>query len=91
MGAQRLASRLDGFPLALVTAGTFLRKSTMSFDQYFDEYDGKWYFNLGRSLELQEYPDRTLYNTWEMSHSRLQTEDPHAAQALSLLAYFDNK
>lgn len=42
-------------------------------------------------MQLNEYEDRTLYTTWNLSYSRLQTEDPKAADFLKLLAYFDNQ
>ncbi|KAK6365566.1 hypothetical protein LTR64_008765 [Lithohypha guttulata] len=51
-GAKRLATRLGGFPLALVTAGAFLRKSTMTFEQYLDAYERKWNINPDRPLRL---------------------------------------
>ncbi|KAK5947934.1 hypothetical protein OHC33_011039 [Knufia fluminis] len=89
--AKRLARRLSGFPLALVTAGAFLRKSTMTFEQYLDVYERKWNINPRRPLRLQDYQDRTLYTTWNLSYNRLRNEDPDAAQMLRLMAYFDNQ
>lgn len=90
-GALRLAKRLDGFPLALVTAGAFLRKTTMTFEQYLDAYQRKWNINPRRQLHLLEYQDRTLYTTWNLSYDRLCKKDPNAAQMLRLMAYFDNQ
>ena len=42
-------------------------------------------------MQLQEYQDRTLYTTWNLSYSRLANDDPDAAHMLRLLAYFDNQ
>lgn len=89
--ARLLAERLKGLPLALATAGALLRKSTLSFQRYLQEYDRKWNLDPRRPLQLQEYQDRTLYNTWNLSYTKLTSEDPEAAQLLSLLAYFDNQ
>jgi tetratricopeptide (TPR) repeat protein len=77
--------------LALTTAGAYLRKSTLSFEQYLHEYEKRWNINPRRPLKLHEYRDRTLYNTWDLSYARLKNDDPDAAQLLKLLAYFDNQ
>lgn len=62
-GAARLAQRLNGFLLALVTAGAFLRRSTMTFDLYLDAYERQWNMSPRRPLRVPEYQDRTLYTT----------------------------
>ena len=77
--------------MALTTAGTYLRKSTLSFEQYLHEYEKRWNINPRRPLKLHEYRDRTLYNTWDLSYARLKNDNPDAAQLLKLLAYFDNQ
>ena len=89
-GARGLANRLHGLPLALATAGAFLRRNTLSFKQYLDAYEKQWDITPKRRVNLPEY-DRTLYTTWNISFTRLGLEDPEAAQLLSLLAYFDNQ
>ncbi|KAJ5520025.1 hypothetical protein N7463_000478 [Penicillium fimorum] len=86
--AKKLAERLAGLPLALATAGTYLQRSHLSFEDYLEEYEKRW--NIGPS-NLQEYRERTLYTTWDLSYARLKTEDPNAAKLLKLLAYFDNQ
>ena len=77
--------------MALTTAGTYLRKSTLSFEQYLHEYEKRWNVNPRRPLKLHEYRDRTLYNTWDLSYARLKNDDLDAARLLELLAYFDNQ
>lgn len=89
--ARRLAERLGGLPLALATAGAYLHKSPLSFERYLQEYEERWNVNPRRPLQLQEYSDRTLYTTWEVTYSRLEHDDPIAAQLLRLLAYFDHQ
>lgn len=77
--------------MALVTAGAYLRKTVMTFQQYLDAYEQRWQVDRRRPLRLLEYQDRTLYTTWDLSYSRLEQKDPAAAQLLRLLAYFDNQ
>ncbi|KAB8256696.1 TPR-like protein [Aspergillus pseudonomiae] len=88
---RRLAERLAGLPLALATAGTYLHRSTFTFERYLEEYEKRWNIDPHRTPQLQEYQERTLYTTWDLSYSRLEKEDPDAAKILKLLAYFDNQ
>jgi hypothetical protein len=53
--ARRLAKRLGGLLLALATAGVYLHKSTLSFDEYVQEYEKRWNPNPQRPQKLQEY------------------------------------
>ncbi|KAJ5640322.1 uncharacterized protein N7484_008184 [Penicillium longicatenatum] len=89
--AKRLAKRLAGLPLALATAGTYLQRSTFTFERYLQEYEKRWNIDPRRLTKLQEYRDRTLYTTWDLSYARLETEDSDAANLLKLLAYFGNQ
>lgn len=86
-----MAERLGGLPLAVVTAGAYLRKSVITFQQYLDTYEQRWKIDPRRPMRLQEYQDRTLYTTWNLSYSRLVSDDPDAADMLRLLACFDNQ
>lgn len=86
-----MAERFAGLPLALATAGAYLRKSTFSYEQYLQEYTERWNLDEKRPLKLQEYRERTLYTTWNQSYARLKNDDPDAAWMLKLLAYFDNQ
>lgn len=83
--------RLAGLPLALVTAGAYLRKTTLTFHQYLEAYDQSFDISPRQPVQLHDYRDRTLYTTWNLSYSRLKNHDPLAAKALKLLAYFDSQ
>jgi hypothetical protein len=72
-----LARRLDGFPLALATAGAFLKQSAVSFSKYLQE--------------LPDYRTRTLYTTWNLSLVHIEQEMPQAAKLLAFLAYLDHQ
>ncbi|KAK5198067.1 hypothetical protein LTR92_002312 [Exophiala xenobiotica] len=88
--AKRLAERLAGLPLALATAGAYLRHN-ITFESYLREYEARFVVDARLPLQLQDYQNRTLHTTWDISYSRLQKEDPIAAKLLKLLAYFDNQ
>ena len=90
-GAFQLAQRLDGFPLALATAGAYLKHAQLTFVEYLQLYDFKWNVSNRRLRALPEYSDRTLYTTWMISFDQIEKEDRQVAQLLMLLAYFDNQ
>jgi tetratricopeptide (TPR) repeat protein len=75
----------------LATAGAFLLQSSFTFERYLQEYEKHWNIYPRRPLRLQEYQDRTLYTTWDLSYLRLEKEGPDAAKLLQLFAYFDNQ
>jgi tetratricopeptide (TPR) repeat protein len=89
--AVKLAKRLDGLPLALATAGTYLGQSTSSVGEYLDTYEQHWQNLSHNADELLEYGDRTLFSTWSISLIQIRSQDPEAAEFLTLLAYFDNQ
>ncbi|KAJ6003231.1 TPR repeat protein [Penicillium sp. IBT 35674x] len=89
--AERLAERLDGFPLVLATAGVFVQMTGLSFERYLQEYETRWNIDPNRSITPQEYHDRTLYTTWDITYAHLTAENPCAAKFLKMLAYFDNQ
>ncbi|KAJ5899569.1 hypothetical protein N7495_004313 [Penicillium taxi] len=89
--AKLLAERLGGLPLALATAGTYLQRSSLTFERYLQEYEKRWNIDPRRPTQLQDYRERTLYMTWDISYDRLKIEDLDAAKLLKLLAYFGNQ
>lgn len=54
---ERLAQRLDGLPLALATAGTYLNQSADSFDEYFELYDHRLYSTWNLSFKQVQDQD----------------------------------
>ncbi|KAL4986796.1 hypothetical protein BDW68DRAFT_120598 [Aspergillus falconensis] len=89
--AKRLAERLAGLPLALATAGAFLQHSTITFERYLQEYELRWNIDPRQPTHLEDYQDRTLFTTWDISYSRIIEVDPDAAELLKLFAYFSNQ
>lgn len=89
-GAVELVRRLDGYPVALASAGAFLKHSHLTFAEYLHRYERSWKASNRRARSLPEYSGQTLNTTWMMSLDRLRQEDYQAAELLMLLAYFDN-
>ena len=77
--------------MALVTAGAYLRKTNLTFQQYLDAYEQRWQVDPRRPPQLQDDRGRTLYTTWKLTYNRLKDDDAEAAEMLTLLAYFDNQ
>lgn len=89
--ARKLAKRLAGLPLALATAGAHLRKTNLTFGEYLEAYERRFNVYPRRPIQLEEYTDRTLHTTWDLTYYQLAKNDPVAADVLKLLAYFDNQ
>ncbi len=82
---------LDGLPLALATAGTYLSLETITVSKYLQRYYQSWADLQQTSPELLSYEDRTLYSTWNLSYDHIRQQDEAAAELLRLFAYFDNQ
>lgn len=86
--ASRLAVRLDGLPLALATAGTYLGQVGLSCAEYLSLYETAWDELHGPDFEeLLEYEDRTLTSTWTISLDQVRSQDPDAADLFQFLGY----
>ncbi|KAL9047908.1 MAG: hypothetical protein Q9162_007914 [Coniocarpon cinnabarinum] len=89
--AQNLAKRLDGLPLALATAGDYLRHVPDSFKEYLVNYERSWQELEESADELPDYEGRTLYSTWNLSLSLIEAHAPEALALLRFMAYFSNE
>ncbi|KIX05174.1 uncharacterized protein Z518_06046 [Rhinocladiella mackenziei CBS 650.93] len=88
--ARELARRLDGHPLALASAGAYLKESSFTFLKYLRQYEAQWEA-VASMEELADYPMRTLHTTWNVSFTRIKQEDDLAAHLLRFLAYLDHR
>jgi hypothetical protein len=61
--ALKLAEVLDGLPLALATAGAYLKQVAIGFSDYLRLYNKSWAKLQKTSPVLRSYKDRTLYST----------------------------
>lgn len=89
--AAQLAETLDGLPLALATAGTYLYHAAMDVGDYIRLYHASWDQLQETSPGLSSYEDRTLYSTWQISYDRVCQQNQLSAQLMCLWAYFDNQ
>ncbi|KAI0002828.1 hypothetical protein F4779DRAFT_602714 [Xylariaceae sp. FL0662B] len=87
----KLATELDGFPLALATAGAYLEQVAMSYGDYLSLYKESWAELQKTSPQLSSYEERTLYSTWQLSYDHIKQENRLSAELLRLWAYFDNQ
>lgn len=87
MCALELAKKLEGLPLALATAASYIKETGISFADYMELYDNCLWQSLGDlDEELPEYRDRKLFTTWDMSLARVKQKEPFAHVLVNLLA-----
>lgn len=83
--------RLDGLPLALAVAGTYLAQVDDSCTEYLNLYETAWNDLHGTDAEkLMEYEDRTLSSTWTISLNQIRRQDADAAELLQFFGYLNN-
>ena len=78
---------LDGLPLALSTAGAYLKRVAMDFSEYLQLYRTSWLRLQKMSPGLE---DRALHSTWNISYEQVERENTRSAMLLRLWAYFSN-
>ncbi|KAJ5575003.1 TPR-like protein [Penicillium hetheringtonii] len=88
--AKELVKRLGGLPLALATAGVYIKRNKCTFEHYLNDYKDHWIFNTYNYIRLPEY-GRSLHTAWNSAYARLKSSSLEAAKLLGCLAYFDNK
>jgi tetratricopeptide (TPR) repeat protein len=87
--ALALVERLDGLPLALVIAGSYISRTAIS--KYLEFYNTSWN-SLQESFSFSpDYPGRTIITTWKISYDELKRKNEGAARLLQLWAYLDNR
>ncbi|KAF1816980.1 HET-domain-containing protein [Eremomyces bilateralis CBS 781.70] len=89
--AIALVKELDGLPLALATAGSYLDQVAVSLAEYLQLYKASWLKLQKKSPGLSSYEDRKLYSTWNISLGHVRRQNMLSAQLLQLWAYFDNQ
>ncbi|KAI8634681.1 hypothetical protein F5Y19DRAFT_120940 [Xylariaceae sp. FL1651] len=91
VNAKSLVEELDGLPLALVTAGAYLRRVSIGFADYLRLYKQSWARLHTDTPNLGSYKDRTLCSTWQLSYVQIQKQYPLAAHLLRWWAFFNNE
>ena len=86
---------LDGLPLALAQAGTYIRETGIDFAKYVDFYKQQWRDLMElqdrRDAPLYDYGDRSIWTTWTISFKAIQKTNEAAANLLLLWAFLDNR
>ena len=90
-GAHLIINRLNGLPLALTQAGSYLRQTNMAASTYVKYYDSMWRDLMKKHdrFPLQEYGDRSVLTTWKMSYEQVQSQSEEAAGLLRLWGFLD--
>ncbi|CAG9952144.1 unnamed protein product [Clonostachys rosea f. rosea IK726] len=91
MDARDLVEKLDGLPLALATAGAYLRHVAASCSDYLRLYTKSWARLHASTPDLGSYQDRTLSSTWQVSYEQVKEKNALAAHLLQWWAYFSNE
>ncbi|RYP20808.1 hypothetical protein DL767_009393 [Monosporascus sp. MG133] len=93
--SAELLQLLDGLPLALAQAGTYIRETGIDFVKYVDFYKQQWRDLMElqdrRGAPLHDYGDRSIWTTWTISFKAIQKTNKAAANLLLLWAYLDNR
>lgn len=88
---KALLEKLDGFPLALATAGAYLDQVNTTVAEYLQLYNDSWLKLHVDDPGLDSYEDRTLHSTWRISFERIQQQNELSTKLLKLWCYFDNE
>ncbi|MCJ1310207.1 hypothetical protein MMC25_003869 [Agyrium rufum] len=91
--SEHLLARLDGLPLAISQAGSYLQESGVMLGTYLGHYEQQWKELMESrdltSAPLQDYPE-SVWTTWVISYNAIRDKDATAANLLLLWAFLDN-
>ncbi|KAL2142230.1 hypothetical protein VTI28DRAFT_1428 [Corynascus sepedonium] len=92
---QELLSLLDGLPLALAQAASYLRETGLNTTEYVRLYKQQWDKLMWSDGEagspLVEYEQQSVGTTWTVSFEAIRARNENAANLLRLWAFFNNK
>ncbi|KAL7922148.1 purine and uridine phosphorylase [Trichoderma austrokoningii] len=88
--AANLARKLVGLPLALVSAGAYLKQVAMTCAEYLQLYE-KARIQLHEAYPRLSAEENALYTVWNISYAHIEQQNAHAALLLRQWAYFDSK
>jgi len=86
-----LIKRLDGLPLAIMIAGSYMQQTGISPSKYLQLYSQSWTDLQQNSSPHRYYSNGDLVGTWMVSYQEIQRTTPSAAKLLLLLAHYDNQ
>ena len=94
---SQLLEQLDYLPLAITQAAVFMAKRHKTISQYLDHYRRSDSIRIRLlSHEFTDYgretrPLESVTTTWIISFEQIRTENPRAADLLSLMSFFDRQ
>ncbi|KAF4458055.1 hypothetical protein F53441_130 [Fusarium austroafricanum] len=89
---DELLELLNGLPLALAQAGSYLRETGIDVPTYLQSYHREW--DRLMSIEdnpLIDYQQGSIATTWAVSFGAIKAESKDAIDILRLWAFLDNK
>ncbi|RDW79009.1 uncharacterized protein DSM5745_05861 [Aspergillus mulundensis] len=86
-----LVKHLDGLPLGITLAGSFIRETGTSFSKYLQYYRESWHNLQSQSGSVRQYEQGNILQTWAVSYQAIRERDPEAAELMLVLAHFDNQ
>ncbi|KAF2231522.1 hypothetical protein EV356DRAFT_490220 [Viridothelium virens] len=91
IGVEALIRMLDGLPLALTHAGTFIRETDISASEYVEIYQDTWASLMEEQdkFHLDEY-DRPMLTTWMVSYEQVKRQSEEAAGLLKLWGFLNS-
>ncbi|GIC85854.1 uncharacterized protein Aud_001694 [Aspergillus udagawae] len=89
--SRKLANRLNGLPLAIVMAGSFISQTGVSFARYLQLYEQSFSELLSEMSPLRHYSQGDIRTTWRISYLEIQKRDASAANLLLLISVFHNR
>ncbi|KAL9111245.1 MAG: hypothetical protein Q9227_004323 [Pyrenula ochraceoflavens] len=92
-GANKVIKILDGLPLALTLAGTYMRLASANGSEYVESYKEEWHV-LMKDQELfgeEQNGQGSVLTAWTLSYEQVKSQSEAAAGLLRLWAFFDNK
>ncbi|KAF4456499.1 ankyrin 3, partial [Fusarium albosuccineum] len=86
-----LLELLQGLPLALAQAASYLRETGMDVGTYIQIYNQQWQRLMGSNNPLTDYHQGSIATTWAVSIDAIKNKSTDAINILRLWAYLDNK
>ncbi|KAK7510033.1 uncharacterized protein IWZ02DRAFT_437536 [Phyllosticta citriasiana] len=81
-----LINKLEGLPLALALAGSYVGTLGLSVKEYVKLYDSSWSELVNEHELRHDYKERTLLTTWQISVQRASEKDCHVKDLLRIWA-----
>ncbi|KAL6406244.1 tetratricopeptide repeat domain protein [Ilyonectria robusta] len=92
---DQLLELLDGLPLALAQAASYLREKGVNVATYVQIYKQQWDELMGSrdasSRPLLDYEQGSIATTWMVSFKEIESKSTDASSLLRLWAFLDNK